>query len=119
MKELDPLILVAVFQEMLGPVLWLILAIIVVGTVGFLALLWRERKVAAQRLVWSEALGLFGGVMALVIMAEVSSSGYNDAGGPADWVLIAVVFAVGAVGAAVLSYTAMGWICRITARHRP
>lgn len=110
MKELDPLILLAVFQEMLGPLLWLLLAVVLLGTIAFCLLLLRERKLVSRRLVWSEVIGLFGGVMSLVIMARVSASGYTDAAGPADWILIALVFAVGAIGTTVIAYTLMGWI---------
>lgn len=110
MKELDPFILLAVFQEMLGPLLWLILAVVVVGTLAFLLLLVRERKIYSRRLMWSQLAGLFGGVMSLVIMAKVSASGYSDAAGPADWILLVLVFAVGAVGTTVLTYTIVGWV---------
>lgn len=114
MKELDPLILIAVFQEMLGPLLWLLIAIVVVGTAAFLGLLWRERKIMSRRLMWSEAIGLFGGLISLVIMARVSASGYSDAAGPADWMLIAAVFTIGAIGTAVIFYTLFGWLSVIT-----
>lgn len=110
MKELDPLILIAVFQEMLGPLLWLILAVVVLGTLAFVVLLLRERKIVARRLMWSQAVGLFGGVMSLVIMAKVSASGYSDAAGPADWILLMLVFGLGAVGTMVLTYTLVGWL---------
>lgn len=110
MKELDPFILLAVFQEMLGPLLWLILAVVVVGTLAFLLLLVREHKIYSRRLMWSQLAGLFGGVMSLVIMAKVSASGYSDAAGPADWILLVLVFAVGAVGTTVLTYTIVGWV---------
>lgn len=110
MKELDPFILLAVFQEMLGPLLWFLLAVVLLSTLAFLGLLLRERKIISRRLMWSEAVGLFGGVMALVVMAEVSASGYSDAAGPADWILIALVFASGAIGTAVIAYTTMGWL---------
>jgi hypothetical protein len=53
---------------------------------------------------------LLGGVVALVIMARVSSSGFTDAGGPADWFLIALVYGVGFVVTTVLLYTVMGWM---------
>ena len=66
MKELDPLVFVAVFQEMLGPLLWVMLLVAVVGTVAFLALLVRERGLVSRRLVLSEVLGIFGGGVALV-----------------------------------------------------
>lgn len=114
MKELDPLILLSVFQEMLGALLWPLVAIMVLGTLAFMLLLVRERSIVSQRFVRSQALGLFGGVFALMLMANVSSSGFTDAGGPADWLLIALVFGLGLVGAAIVFYTIAGWwaICR-------
>ena len=42
MKELDPMVFLSVFQEMLGPLLWIMLLVAVVGTVAFLALLVRD-----------------------------------------------------------------------------
>ena len=114
MKEFDPRILLSVFQEMLGALLWPLLATLVLGTLAFILLLARERKIVSRRLVRSQALGLFGGVFALMLMANVSSSGFTDAGGPADWLLIALVFGLGLVGAAIVFYTIAGWwaICR-------
>ena len=44
MKELDPSVLLAVFQEMLGPLLWLLLAIIILGTAAFFIVLLRSRR---------------------------------------------------------------------------
>jgi hypothetical protein len=110
MKELDPMVFLSVFQEMLGPLLWIMLLVAVLGTVAFLALLLRERGLVSRRLVRAEVLGIFGGALALVIMAKVSSSGFTDAGGPADWFLIALVYGVGLVATVVLTYTIMGWI---------
>ena len=109
MKELDPLVFLAVFQEMLGPLLWLLLALVLVGTLAFVALLVRERALVSRRLVRSQAAGVLGGALALVLMAKVSSSGFTDAGGPADWFLIALVFGLGLVGSAILFYTIAGW----------
>lgn len=109
MSELDPLILLAVFQEMLGPLLWLLLAVVVLGLLAFVALLVREKELVSRRLVRSEVAGLFGGALALVLMAKVSSSGFTDAGGPIDWLLIALVFGLGLVGSTILVYTVAGW----------
>ncbi len=109
MKELDPVILLAVFQEMLGPLLWLLVGIVAAGLAAFAALLVRERRLVSRRLVRSQALGLVGGALALVLMAQVSSSGFTDAGGPADWFLIALVFGAGLVGSTILAYTIAGW----------
>ncbi|MBL8432358.1 MAG: DUF5368 domain-containing protein [Dechloromonas sp.] len=109
MKELDPLVFLVVFQEMLGPLLWLMIAVVVVGTAAFVALLLKERTINSKRLVRAEFAGLLGGVLALVLMARVSSSGFTDAGGPADWFLIALVFGLGLAGTAILVYTVLGW----------
>lgn len=109
MKELDPMVFLAVFQEMLGFWLWVAVLVGVVGAVAFVALLVQERGLVSRRLVQSELLGLIGGGVALVIMARVSSSGFTDAGGPADWFLIALVYGVGLVATTVLAYTLMGW----------
>ena len=46
-------------------------------------------------------------------MAKVSSSGFTDAGGPADWFLIALVFGLGLAGTTVLMYTLFGWRSRL------
>lgn len=109
MKELDPWVFVAVFHEMLGFWLWIYMLVAMVGAVTFSVLLVRERGIASRRLVQSELMGLLGGVVALVIMARVSSSGFTDAGGPVDWFLIAMVYGVGFVVTTVLLYTVMGW----------
>ena len=114
MKELDPLVFVAVFQEMLGVWLWVIVLSVAVGMVALVLLLARERKVVSRRLVVSEVLGLLGGGLALVIMAKVSSSGFTDAGGPADWFLIALVYGAGLLVTTALVYTALGWMRRPT-----
>ncbi|MCC6867200.1 MAG: DUF5368 domain-containing protein [Burkholderiales bacterium] len=109
MKELDPTVVLAVFQEMLGPLLWVLIAVVVLGLLAFVMLLVHERRIVSRRLVGAEALGVIGGALALVLMAKVSSSGFTDAGGPADWFLIAAVFGAGLVGSTILVYTVAGW----------
>lgn len=118
MRDLDPLVLLAVFQEMLGPLLWVLLVAAIVGLTAFVSLLVRERRVHARRLVLSQLSGLVGGVLALVLMATVSSSGYTDAGGPIDWIVVALVFAAGLVAATIVVYTIAGWWRAVsTGRH--
>lgn len=110
MKELDVFVFLSVFHEMLGPMLWGMLLLAVAGVLAFLGLVAKEKGLVSRRLVQAELLGVLGGGLALVIMAKVSSSGFTDAGGPADWFLIAVVYGVGLVGTAILSYAALGWM---------
>lgn len=110
MKELDPLVFLSVFQEMLGFWLWLLLLAGALCAVAFLALLVRERQLVSRRLIHAELLGLLGGGVASVLMAKVSSSGFTDAGGPTDWFLIALVYGAGLMATIVLAYTAIGWL---------
>jgi hypothetical protein len=110
MKELDPWVFVSVFQEMLGPWLWIMLLGAVAVVLAFVVLLAREKTIVSRRLIVAEVLGLFGGGLALVIMAKVSSSGFTDAGGPADYILIALVFGAGLVATIILAYSVMGWL---------
>jgi Family of unknown function (DUF5368) len=114
MKEMDPLVFLAVFQEMLGPLLWVLIFLAVAATLAFLILLVREKGIVAKRLVRAELFGLLGGVLALVLMARVSSSGFTDAGGPADWFLIALVFGAGLIGTVILVYALLGWRSPVT-----
>lgn len=109
MQNADLSMFLAVFQEMLGIWLWVLPALIVLGFIALVVLLLRERRVVSRRLLQSELLGIAGGGLALVIMAKVSSSGFTDAGGPADWFLIAVVYGIGLILSTVLCYTALGW----------
>ncbi|THF61443.1 hypothetical protein E6C76_20400 [Pseudothauera nasutitermitis] len=119
MKELDPMVFLAVFQEMLGPLLWVLVLLAVAGVAAFVALLVKERTLVSARLVRAELVGLLGGVLALVLMAKVSSSGFTDAGGPADWFLIALVFGVGLAGTTILAYALGGWWrCRCCCARR-
>lgn len=110
MKSLDPFVFIAVFQEMLGPLLWILLATILIGGVAFIALLIKEKHLVSRRFVGSQLIGVIGGALALVLMAKVSSSGFTDAAGPIDWLLIAGVFGAGLIGTTLLSYTVVGWL---------
>lgn len=109
MKSLDFMTLFSVFQEMLGGFLWVLLLLIIGGTLAFFGLLLREGRIHTQRLVRSQIFGFFGGFLALFIMAQASASGFSDAGGPADWFLIGVVFGLGAIGGTIILYTVLGW----------
>jgi hypothetical protein len=120
MQELDPFILFVVFQEMLGVLLWPLVALAALCTFAFILLAVRERGLRSRRLVRAQTAGLLlGGPLALWLMASVSSSGFTDAGGPADWVLIALVFALGAIGSAIVVYTLAGLFCKGACTRAP
>lgn len=117
MKAFDPIMFLAVFQEMLGPLLWVLVLLAVFGVGAFVALVVKERGIVSRRLVRAELVGLVGGALSLVLMAKVSSSGFTDAGGPVDWFLIALVFGVGLAGTTILVYALAGWSAILAGRR--
>lgn len=117
MNKLDPMMFLVVFQEMLGPLLWVLVALAVLGVGAFLVVLIKERGIVSRRLVRAELVGLVGGALSLVLMAKVSSSGFTDAGGPADWFLIALVFGVGLAGTTILVYALAGVVTMLSSRR--
>jgi len=106
MKELEIGVFVAVFVEMLGPLLfWLMVAAIVVVTLGFVWVLIRDRGLDSKRLVRAQVVGVLGGVAAILFMQWITNSGFRDIGGPVDLMLVALIFVLGAIGTAILAYT--------------
>lgn len=110
MKDLDPLVFLVVFQEMLGVMLWVLVLVSVFGVVSFVWTLLHERAIDIRRLVRSELFGLVGGAAALVLTAEVTVSGYTDAGGPVDWLLVGLIWGIGLAGSTILAYGTQGVI---------
>ena len=107
MKELEIGVFVAVFVEMLGPVLfWLLIAAVLVVTLAFVWVLARDRGLDSKRLVRAQVVGVLGGVAAVLFMQWITNSGFRDVGGPVDLLLVALIFVLGAIGAAILAYTA-------------
>lgn len=112
MKDLDPFVFVAVFQEMLGPILWLLVALAVIGVAVFLYVVARERRLVVRRFLWAELAGFVGAVAAIALMWGVTHSSLSDAGGPIDWLLVLAIFAAGWAGALVLFYGFAGLLAR-------
>ena len=113
MKDLDPLVFYYVFVEMMGPwLLWSLVLAAIFGLWAFFSVVIRERGISSKRLVRSEIAGLFGGAGALVLMAHVTMSGFTDAGGPVDWLLVGLIWGTGLAGTTILSYALLGLIER-------
>ncbi|MCC7427292.1 MAG: DUF5368 family protein [Alphaproteobacteria bacterium] len=108
MKEIDLATILAVFEEMLGPMLWVLVALALLATIAFVFVLVRDRGLRPRRLVWAEAAGVAGGIAAVLFMQFVTSSSFADIGGPIDWVLVAAIFAAGAIGTMVGIYALLG-----------
>lgn len=116
MAGFDIAVLMAVFLEMMGTILWVLVGLAVAGLAAFAFVIWREGTIYSRRLLWSELLGVLGGFGALALMAYVTVSGFTDAGGPVDWLLIGIIWGMGLVGTTILAYAAMGLFDLATGR---
>ncbi|MFN3658109.1 MAG: DUF5368 domain-containing protein [Pseudolabrys sp.] len=104
MRELDPLVFVAVLQEMLGGLFWPLIALVVVGAVAFVGVIVRDRGIHARRFLIAELVGVAGGFAGIWFVLAITSSQLSDVGGPIDWVLMLAIWLAGAVGATVVVY---------------
>lgn len=109
MKEFDPLVLLAIFRELLGPWQWLLLSITVVSLLAFRRRVIHDHGLVAGRLRLAWRIGLLGGVLALALLIEVFAAGSVGVGGPVDWLLFALVFAIGVAAAVVIVYPLLAW----------
>ena len=83
--------------------------IIVVGTLAFVTLPIKENQIYARGLVYAELAGLFGGTLALVLMAKVSSRALPTPVAQPTF-LIALVFGLSLIGSSLIIYTVAGWL---------
>ena len=119
MKDLDPLVFWAVFREMLGPWLYVIIAVAVVATLLFLRAILAEHGLSARRLVWSQVAGLAGGVAALLFMWGITKSSIRDVGGPIDALIVVGIYLVGWAGATMRFYAVAGLVAPPDRRAEP
>jgi len=108
MQNFDPAMFVAVLYEMLGPLLWVIVLGSVIATLAFFWLLIRDRGLVSRRFVMSELVGIAGGFGAVLLMQLITHSRLVDVGGPVDWLLVALIWLIGAGGTTVVIYDLWG-----------
>lgn len=108
MKEVTLATLVSVFQEMMGIWFWVLVAVALVGAIAVVAVVVKDGKIGAARAIRSELAAPFGGIFGVWLALAVTQSKFADMGGPIDWLLIAIIFVVGAGGATVIAYVAQG-----------
>lgn len=107
MQDLTFTTMIAVFEEIFGRSLfWLMVAAAIVVTGLYLYVLVRDRAVSWRKFLWAQVSMPFGAVAAVLFVLKVTSSGFRDIGGPIDVIVLLAVAAMGAVGAAILVYTA-------------
>ncbi|MBL4542427.1 MAG: DUF5368 family protein [Rhodobacteraceae bacterium] len=105
MAELTLPVLLAVLQEMFGPVLfWAIVAGSLATTLAFLWLLIRDRGLRGAVLVRAELWAPVGGFGAVLFVQHLTNSSFADIGGPVDVVVLLGIAAIGAIGATLVAY---------------
>jgi len=113
MKELTFGTLIAVFEEMFGRGLfWALVAAAVVVTLGYLYVLVRDREVSWRKFLLAQLSMPVGAVAAVAFVMWITNSGIADIGGPIDMIVLLGVAALGAVGIAILVYTAQSLLRR-------
>jgi hypothetical protein len=118
MKELDIFVFITVIREILGLFFWPLIAVIVLGAVSLVYVILRDRRIFGGRLIWSEMVGLIGGFFAIWFTFFITNSSLGEIGGPIDWVLLIVIWVLGAIGGTILAYVGLGLLqSRTSAAH--
>lgn len=118
MKQLDPLVFIAVFQAMLGPFFWILTALILLGALALFWVLRRDGGIHSRRLLRAEIFGLAGGGAAVLLMLWMTNSTPTDLlGGPIDWLLTIAIAFGGFVAATIASYVLISLKIRDNSDH--
>lgn len=113
MKELTFETLIAVFEEIFGRGLfWTMVAAALIVTAAYLFVLIRDRAMSMRKFLWAQLSMPFGAIAAVLFVQAMTSSHFRDIGGPIDVIVLLGVAVMGAVGAAILVYTAQSLFCR-------
>lgn len=113
MKELTLQTLLAVMEEIFGRGLfWAMVAAAVLVTLAYLYVLIRDRAMSMRKFLLAQLSMPVGAVAAVVFVQAMTNSHMRDIGGPVDVIILLGVAAMGAVGMAILVYTAQSLLRR-------
>ncbi|MFD2182356.1 DUF5368 domain-containing protein [Rhodoplanes azumiensis] len=111
MKELTVGTMIAVFEEMFGLALfWILVLVAVAVTAAYLYVLIRDRRLSMRKFLWAQLAMPLGAVAAVLFVQAVTHSGFGDIGGPVDVMVLLGVAVLGAIGIAILVYTAQSLV---------
>lgn len=107
--------MLAVFQEMFGPALfWALVLAAVIITLLYLYVLVRDRSLSMRKFLLAQLSMPLGAIAAVLFVQAITDSGLRDIGGPIDVVVLLGVALLGAIGLAILVYTAQSLVRRHT-----
>ena len=113
MQDMTLETMLAVFQEMFGPVLfWILVLAAVVITLLYLYVLVRDRALSMRKFLMAQLSMPIGAIAAVLFVQAVTDSHFRDIGGPVDMIVLLGVAVLGAVGLAILVYTAQSLVRR-------
>jgi drug/metabolite transporter (DMT)-like permease len=99
--------MIAVFEEIFGRgVFWGMVAVACVVTGAYLYVLVRDRAMSMRKFMLAQLSMPFGAVAAVLFVQRMTHSHLRDVGGPVDVIVLLGVAGIGAIGAAILVYTA-------------
>lgn len=103
--------MLAIFEEIFGRGLfWAMVAVAGLVTLAYLYVLIRDRSVNWRKFLLAQVSMPFGAVGAVLFVQAITDSGFRDIGGPIDALLLLAIALAGALGAAILVYTAQSLI---------
>ncbi|WP_099828119.1 DUF5368 domain-containing protein [Oceaniglobus indicus] len=107
MEQLTPETMIAVFEEIFGRTLfWSMVAAAIAVTLAYLYVLIRDREMSMRKFLLAQLSMPVGAVAAVVFVQVMTDSSLRDIGGPIDVIVLLGVALLGAVGIAILVYTA-------------
>ena len=107
MEQLTLETMIAVFEEIFGrPLFWAMVVAAAIVTFGYLYVLIRDRNMSMRRFLLAQLSMPVGAVAAVVFVQTMTDSDLGDIGGPIDVIVLLGVAALGAIGIAILVYTA-------------
>ncbi|MDG1127685.1 hypothetical protein A8B83_15625 [Rhodobacteraceae bacterium EhC02] len=113
MEQLTFETLIAVFEEIFGRALfWGMVVAAVVVTLAYLYVLIRDRAMSMRKFFLAQLSMPLGAVAAVVFVQVMTNSHLRDVGGPVDVIVLLGVAAMGAIGLAILVYTAQSLVRR-------
>lgn len=111
MKDLTFETMLAVFEEIFGRGLfWAMILGAFIVTAAYLYVLLRDRSMSWRKFMLAQLSMPIGAAAALIFVLMITDSGLGDVGGPIDVIVLLGVAVVGAIGMAVLVYTAQSLI---------
>jgi amino acid transporter len=75
-------------------------------TALYVFVLVRDRSLSMRKFLWAQLSMPIGAIAAVLFVQGITSSGFKDLGGPIDVIVLLGVAVLGAVGLAILVYTA-------------